>query len=108
MAGEGPGYREFNLSPSGTWQVYDFRGYRDGGEPAAIALSPSLCDRSPQACSLAVALSPLPSGPTLRLGLSAVIEETNGRLSYWALHHPPGRPDFHYTGAFALTLEQLA
>ena len=32
MAEEGPGYREFNFSPSGEWAVYAFRGYRDGGE----------------------------------------------------------------------------
>jgi hypothetical protein len=33
-----------------------------------------------------------------------VIEETNGRLSYWALAHPPGKPDFHHSDCFALEL----
>jgi hypothetical protein len=32
MAEDGPGYREFNFSPSGEWAVYAFRSYRDGGE----------------------------------------------------------------------------
>jgi hypothetical protein len=41
----------------------------------------------------------------LAIGLSAVIEEQDGRLSYWALRHPPGKPDFHYPEAFALELE---
>jgi hypothetical protein len=40
----------------------------------------------------------------LRLGLSAVIEETSGRKSYWALAHPPGKPDFHHPDCFALEL----
>ena len=44
-------------------------------------------------------LRALPPGPW-RLGLSAVIEEANGRLSYWALAHPAGRPDFHHADCF--------
>jgi hypothetical protein len=39
-----------------------------------------------------------------RLGLSAVIEEANGRKSYWALAHPPGKPDFHHSDCFVLEL----
>jgi hypothetical protein len=36
-----------------------------------------------------------------RVGLSAVIEDTSGRKSYWALAHPPGKPDFHHEDCFA-------
>ena len=39
-----------------------------------------------------------------RLGLSAVIEDTSGGKSYWALAHPPGKPDFHHADCFALEL----
>jgi hypothetical protein len=35
-----------------------------------------------------------------RLGLSALIEETSGRKSYWALAHPPGKADFHHPDCF--------
>jgi len=35
-----------------------------------------------------------------RLSLSAVIEQADGRLSYWALAHPPGKPDFHRADCF--------
>ncbi len=48
------------------------------------------------------------SGPELlpvSIALSAVIEETDGTKSYWALRHPPGPPDFHHPDCFALTLE---
>ena len=37
-----------------------------------------------------------------RLGLSAIIEETSGHRSYWALAHPPGKPDFHHHDCFAV------
>jgi hypothetical protein len=46
----------------------------------------------------------LPSDSAWRLGLAAVIEETSGRKSYWALAHPPGKPDFHHSDCFALEL----
>jgi hypothetical protein len=42
----------------------------------------------------------------LRVGLAAVIEEKSGALSYWALRHAPGKPDFHHPDAFALTLAE--
>ena len=40
-----------------------------------------------------------------RLALAAVVEETSGALSYWALRHPPGAPDFHHADGFVLALE---
>ena len=48
-------------------------------------------------------LAGLPPRPW-EVGLCAVIEETGGIMSYWALYHPPGEPDFHHPGCFALTL----
>ena len=42
----------------------------------------------------------------MRLALVAVIAEKNGSLSYWALAHPPHRPDFHHAEAFVLVLER--
>ena len=50
------------------------------------------------------ALSSLPSEAGWRLGLAAVIEETDGNKSYWALAHPPGKPDFHHADGFAYDL----
>ena len=106
MAGEGPGYREFNFSPSGEWAVYAFRGYRDGGEleleqgPGVVVCTTA--DRLELDAEIRPNL--LPPGRSLRLGLSAVVEDAGGVLSYWALRHPPGKPDFHHTDAFALPL----
>ncbi len=95
------GYAEFNFSPSTQWASYRFDGYRTGMtaadampriETQATATQFDLC-----------AVLPLPSSDA-RLGLSAVIEETSGRKSYWALAHPQGKPDFHHPDCFALEL----
>ena len=40
----------------------------------------------------------------LRLGLSAVIKDTHGDLSYWAFAHPKDKPDFHHPDSFAFEL----
>jgi hypothetical protein len=104
MAGEGPAYSEFNLSPSGEWAVYSFSGYRDGGEAALEPVPKIAVRRSGDRVALDAQLHPdcLPPGRSLRLGLSAVVEDAHGVLSYWALRHPPGEPDFHHADAFAL------
>jgi hypothetical protein len=106
MAGEGPGYREFNFSPSGEWAVTAFRGYRDGGEPVAAPGPAIAVRRSVDWLALEAVIPPacLPPVRSLRLGLSAVVEEADGELTYWALRHPPGPPDFHQSDAFALSL----
>jgi hypothetical protein len=39
-------------------------------------------------------------GQPMEIGLTAVIETTDGQFSYWALHHPTERPDFHHRGGF--------
>lgn len=109
MEGEGPEYREFNFSPSGEWAVYDFRNYRNGGvlenDLAPGIVVHKTMDRLELGAEIGQAL--LPQGRPLRLGLSAVVEDAAGILSYWALRHPPGKPDFHHTDAFALQLEKL-
>jgi len=105
-AGEDPGYREFNFSPSGEWAVYAFRSYRDGGELEIEPAPGIVVRRSMNRLELDAEICQdfLPPGRPLRLGLSAVMENADGELSYWALRHPPGKPDFHHTDAFALQL----
>ena len=40
----------------------------------------------------------------LRIGLTAVIEDKAGDISYWALRHPNAKPDFHHRSGFILRL----
>ena len=41
---------------------------------------------------------------TWEVVMSTVMETHQGGLSYWALNHPPGQPDFHHDDSFALRL----
>jgi hypothetical protein len=104
------GYCEFNFSPSGEWAAYAFREYREGGPTNDDQLNPKIAvQRKAETLELHAVirldrLSRIQPGSILRLGLSAVVEDIDGRLSYWALKHPPGKPDFHHPDAFAMEL----
>ncbi len=113
--GPGVGYYEFNFAPSTQWAAYRFSGYRSGMRVATEVGAPQIAvERSAERYILQASLelnqvmASSESGggdskdAVWRLGLSAVIEETGGRRSYWALAHPPGKPDFHHSDGFAL------
>lgn len=106
-----PAYREFNFSPSGQWAAYAFGDYRQPDPLFQPAQAPDmsirrLADRLELDVLLPAALSPAP-GSALEVGLSAVVEETNGRLGYWALIHPGSRPDFHRRDAWVQSLAAI-
>jgi hypothetical protein len=107
---KGAAYFEFNVAPSTQWAVYRFAGYRDGMARAVLARGPHLDVRSnTESFTLQIDFelrdpSELSHDGPWNVGLSAVIEETNGRMSYWALAHPRGKPDFHHPDCFALEL----
>lgn len=100
-------YLEYNFSPSSAWAAYRFSGHRSNMElldceAPVIALDASEGHFALEAeCRLPDAFAET----GCRIALSAVIEETGGTKSYWALRHPPGAPDFHHPDCFALTLE---
>jgi len=102
------GYHEFNFSPSRDWAIYRFSAYREGMSSAEIGQAPKISVRQSDGgleLQSTVRLghrADLGDARHLRIGLAAVIEEDNGRLSYWGLRHPPGKPDFHHSDGFAL------
>ncbi len=101
----GSDYFEFNFSPSCQWAAYVFDDYRCGRRNLHLAVDPHL-ESDPERSrelSVDVDLSNLPDTP-LGMALCAVIEETDGTKSYWALAHPPGPPDFHDPDCFTATL----
>ena len=105
--GSGPRYVEINLAPSTQWAAYRFEGYRTGMAPASIADPVVDVEPAGDVFTLTATLdlsAELAVAETWRLGLTAVIEEVGGRMSYWALAHPPGKPDFHHADCFALQL----
>ena len=104
---QGRGYYELNFSPSTQWAAYMFADYRTGMSVVRDIASPDIevgskSDRYVlQALLRLDGLPGLSSDATWRLGLAAVIEEKSGRMSHWALAHPPGKADFHHPDCFA-------
>jgi hypothetical protein len=104
------GYFEFNFSPALDWAAYRFGGYRERMVPASLAQAPGLnvrrtADHLDLSATLHLGgLGVLSAARRLRVALAAVVEEDSGTLSYWALRHAPGNPDFHHPDGFALEL----
>mgnify|MGYP001072089034 CR=1 FL=1 len=110
LAQPGDAYAELNLSPSGAFAAYHFDHYRTGMRPIDLPAPDIALDIGSERLTMAVRMCEdcLPWDGTGRIGISAVIEDTQGCVSYWALAHPPGRPDFHHHDCFALTLPPLS
>ena len=105
-----PGYYELNFSPSQQWAIYRFSGYRERMSPTDVTVPPELNVRRFDDRLELDAVVRLPeltapqAGRTLKLALTAVVEDNSGTLSYWALKHAPGKPDFHHPDGFVLEL----
>lgn len=107
-------YRELNFSPSGEWAAYAFARYRQRDAETKLApLDPRINLRQSAETLELEAVVPLDRlslgdcNAALALALCAVIEERNGRLSYWALTHPLEKPDFHHPDAFVLEFDEI-
>ena len=104
----GDGYVELNFAPSAEWAAYAFDGYRQGMRPAEVPppLIEAMAVREGLELTATVDLSAtgLPLDAPWRVGLSAVIEARGGEISYWALAHPSGKPDFHHRDGFVIEL----
>jgi hypothetical protein len=99
----GTPYTEFNFAPSRAWAAYRFDDTRKGRRPAEVEAPKIAVEASETRLVLRAELI-LPGVAAWQAGLSAVLEEKNGGLSYWALAHPPGKPDFHHPDCFTLDL----
>jgi len=107
-------YVELNLSPSRAFAVYRFRAYRERDDAAGRPSAPTRIEARREGARLvlsarldvaAVLGDPEAASGPLDVGLSAVVETADGRVAYFALRHPEGKPDFHHDDAFALRLE---
>jgi hypothetical protein len=94
-------YLEYNFSPSGNWAAYCFDDYRANMRDL-VSNRPDINVVSSSGHLQLSAEFDIPAnydGP-LRIGLSTVIEEASGNLSYWALKHTTESPDFHRRNCF--------
>ena len=105
------GYYELNFAPSRQWAIYSFKAYREAMSSADIGAPPEISVRrfddrlEIDAVVRLHDLIALRGTRRLGLALSAVVEEESGTLSYWALKHAPGKPDFHHPDGFVLELQ---
>jgi len=99
-------YLELNFSPSGAWAAYDFASYRKRSSATVIA-APEIytridVDSVELEATIAIDRWLGKPPPLLHVGLAAVLEDAEGALSYWALHHAGDKPDFHDPQTFTL------
>lgn len=101
-----PEYWEFNLAPTGDWNIYRFAKYRRGMQPETrfehLPLKVESQENS-YYLETAIALDKIVSGDTpLEIAVTIVIEDTQGNISYWAISHPGTEADFHRRDSFIL------
>jgi hypothetical protein len=105
-----PQYWEFNLSPSGEWNVFRMDAYRRIGfrEEDLIQDLQTEFNRDMDRVRLdaSVDLSPIVEPETdLQAGITSVIQTRDGHETFWALAHPNLQADFHVRESFTLVLE---
>jgi hypothetical protein len=96
-------YLEFNFSPSTSWAAYRFSAYREGMTNADLA-PPRIQIEKDAAVVMQVELNVPKLSAFDRLAIACVIEERDQNISYWALRHPAGKPDFHHAAGFAMPM----
>lgn len=103
-----PSYWEFNLSPAGHWNIYHFDDYRQGmQEEQAYTSLPFSTETESDAFSLSLKLDLddiIPVGRVIDVGIGAVTQSKDGKLTHWALTHPGTQADFHRRESFTIKL----
>ncbi len=101
-------YWEFNISPSGHWNVYRFSAYREGmREETAFESLPFSTSRAHGFFSVSLQIEPariIEADRQLAVAVSAVIRGKDGGTSFWGLTHCGSKPDFHNRASFIIEL----
>jgi hypothetical protein len=101
----GVAYHELNVAPSTEWALYAFDDYRRGMRPVTVAQPPVVqLEHADHSLTVYVQLDLKVLPPSRALAVAAVIEDVDGRLSYWAPKHPAAKPDFHHADGFVLEI----
>ena len=106
---EQPQYWEFNLSPSGEWNIFCMDAYRRVGFRQEDRIRNLNLEISKHAgcvrMDAVVDLDPLfESEMQIQAGITGVIQTREGSQSYWALTHPGPQADFHMRESFIIYL----
>lgn len=99
-------YWEFNLSPSGDWNIYRFDNYRQGMEEETTVTSlPFDVRYQSNALQLKLELDLskiIPTEQSLDIAITTVVKDKDGEITFWALNHCGEQADFHLRDSFAI------
>ncbi len=103
-----PQYWEFNLSPTGDWNIYRFTNYRQGMEQeTAFTSLPFNIRQLSNSLNINLEInldSIIELNTDLDIAISTVIKSSQEKISYWALTHPETKADFHNRDSFIIHL----
>jgi hypothetical protein len=95
-----PDYIEINLTTSGQWNSFHFTDVRQEMAESPLLVCESMSPTPPRPdgydCAAQFNLSAWAEVAEFRIGIAAVIETRAGERHFFALAHPPTRPDFHH------------
>lgn len=94
-------YFEFNFSLEGAWNAYHFAGYRFP-QPPQVTTDFEVEQLNWKHKQLEVVLKNKTKFRKFNVGLCAVIQNKKNQVSYFALKHEGGKPDFHSASGFTL------
>jgi hypothetical protein len=100
-------YWEFNLAPSGDWNIFQLDDYRQGlREELTFTTLPFAIDRQPNLLSLAIEIDLSKiidrAVTAIEVSVTTVIKPCQGEISYWAISHCGKEADFHLRESFAI------
>ena len=99
-------YWEFNLSPTGDWNIFHLDDYRQGlRNELAFESLPVKIDRQLNSLSLSLSFdltNIIPASTPIQVSVTTVIKLIQGDISYWALSHTGTEPDFHQRDSFII------
>lgn len=98
-------YWEFNLAPSGDWNVYRFNDYRSGmQEEIAFTALPFQFEPETKSLFVSIDLSAIVQpNQALNIGITTVLNHSSN-ITYWALTHSGLEADFHRKDSFIIQL----
>jgi hypothetical protein len=97
-------YWEFNLAPSGNWNIFRLDDYRQGMRNEEIVMNLSM-DVQQTATLVTLDLqfnldNLVSEDQELDMSVTTVIQDRSNNFSYWALQHTGEAADFHRRGDF--------
>ncbi len=106
---DGDQYWEFNMSPSGDWNIYHMDAYRQVGLREVSSMQRLQFSVRKDAACVSVETNVdlnaiLDDEKPIQVGITAVIQTQDGHETYWALTHPGSQADFHLRESFLLRL----